>query len=112
MFNIKLKITYDNRRNSYNLEVGEIEGMLFITKIKTNRQRNFRTLKEFYRESNNIKVNKIDSLFESFGRSKQDVYERFEEENELIEKLGIDKTKVAELFKKELIKKIEKKEFK
>ncbi|WP_405101579.1 hypothetical protein [Oceanobacillus sp. FSL H7-0719] len=107
MFNIRLVISYEN----YDLEVGEIEEMLFVTKIKTKRQRNFRTLKEFYREVENIKVNQVDRLFESFARDQPSIEEKFKEENEMIKEIGIDKEEVARLFKAELLEEIERKEF-
>ncbi|MBM7598226.1 NAD-dependent SIR2 family protein deacetylase [Virgibacillus halotolerans] len=111
IFNIKLPITYNSFNHEFDMEVGEVEGMLFITKIKTRKQRNYRTLKQFYREVNNIKVNKVDEMLESFSRSEKDIYKQLEDEDNLIEKLGIDKTKVAEFFKEELIKEIKEKVF-
>lgn len=107
MFNIRLPIMY----RDLDLEVGETEGILFIIKIKTKRQRKFRTLAEYYREVNGIRLNSVDSMLESFGRSEKSIQERFEEENELINKLGIHKEEVAELFKRSLIKEIEMQDF-
>lgn len=102
MFNTILSISYDD----YDLKVGEIEGMLFITEIKTKRQRKFRSLKGYYREVNNIKINEVDRLLEAYGRNRPSIEERFAEETELIKNLGIDKEKVSELFKERLIEEI------
>jgi len=98
---VKVKI------DGFDLKVYEKEGMLFVDSIKTTRQRKYRSLKSFYREVNDIKVNQIDSMLESFSRIEKSLDEKFEEQNDFLEKLKVDKKDIVPAYKDAYIQYIE-----
>lgn len=97
----------------YDMTVKSIGSYIFITGIKTKKQRKYRSLNGFYNEANNIneKKNSVDSWLEMFNRSDGSLDELVENNNTELEKLNINKGGIIEAYRQTIIRKIENLEF-
>lgn len=107
MFNKKFEIETDK----HILIVEENKKKLLVDKIKTKRQRKFRTLIDFYEETNNIKPNKVDIMLRSYGIANKSFDELFKENRELVVKLGLDIDEIKVRYREALLNYIENTEF-
>lgn len=96
--NPQLEIKVDG----YNLIVANSSGKVIVLYIKTNRQRKYRGLIDFYYEKTGIKENQVDRMLMAYGRNNS-LEERFKEQEKKLAELGIDKKEIIEAYRREYI---------
>ena len=94
---------FEVRVNGYDLIVNKNGEKLFVTQIKTTRQRKYRWLDDFYKEVMNIKENQIDRMLRLYGRQNIDIEKEFEKQESMLKELGVNKEEVIDSYRENMI---------
>lgn len=110
---IKGEDTVIIRYGGYDLDVYDYnrEGSIYVSRIKTTRQRNFRGVEQYLRELRNEKVNQVDYMLERYSRAQPGERELIEQTAELLGEIGIKKEDVIEEFRKKKLQDIKEKQY-